>query len=67
MTMTLTLKLGDIVQLKSGGPKMTVTRVLDNHIHTAWFAGSKGENGVFPFQAVILYQEENKNGYDTQA
>lgn len=65
--MTMTLKLGDIVQLKSGGPKMTVTRVLDNHIHTAWFAGSKGENGVFPFQAVILYQEEKKNGHDTRA
>ncbi len=65
--MTTTLKLGDIVQLKSGGPKMTVSRVLDSHIHTAWFAGSKSESGVFPFQAVILYQEENKNGHDTQA
>lgn len=65
--MAITLKLGDIVQLKSGGPKMTVTKVLERYIHTAWFAGSKNENGVFPFQAVILCQEGNKNGDDSNA
>lgn len=65
--MEMKLKLGDIVQLKSGGPKMTVTKVLERYIHTAWFAGSKSESGIFPFQAVILYQEDNKNGHDTNA
>jgi uncharacterized protein YodC (DUF2158 family) len=54
-------KIGDIVQLKSGGPKMTITKVLDEFVHTAWFAGSKKEIGTFPFEAVIVYQEEKKS------
>ena len=53
-------KIGDIVQLKSGGPKMTVTQVLERVVHTAWFAGSKKESGAFPFDAVMIYQEEKK-------
>jgi len=53
-------KIGDIVQLKSGGPKMTVTQVLERVVHTAWFAGSKKEAGAFPFDAVVMYQEEKK-------
>lgn len=51
-------RIGDIVGLKSGGPKMTVTEVLEEHVRTAWFAGSKKENGVFPLEAVLIYQEE---------
>ena len=36
-------KPGDIVQLKSGGPKMTVNapRGTDNDYHCKWFGGSK--------------------------
>lgn len=52
--------IGDIVQLKSGGPKMTVTSVLEKVVHTAWFAGSKKEAGIFPFDAVVRYHEEAK-------
>lgn len=54
-------KIGDIVQLKSGGPKMTVTTVLDEVVRTAWFAGSKNEEGAFPFDAIVIYQEEAKS------
>lgn len=54
-------KIGDIVQLKSGGPKMTVTAVLEKAVQTAWFAGSKKEQGAFPFDAVINYPEEVKS------
>ena len=54
-------KIGDIVQLKSGGPKMTITKVLEEVVHTAWFAGSKKETGVFPFEAVMVYHEEKKS------
>lgn len=52
--------IGDIVQLKSGGPKMTVTRVQDKHVSTAWFAGSKKEDGVFPLEAIVIYEEKGK-------
>ena len=52
--------LGDIVQLKSGGPKMTVTKIMDKHIGTAWFAGSKKEDGVFPIESILIINEEKK-------
>ena len=43
-------KPGEIVQLKSGGPKMTVKDSAPtdtNVIFCQWFAGSKLEAGVF--------------------
>jgi uncharacterized protein YodC (DUF2158 family) len=43
-------KPGDIVQLKSGGPKMTVKDSAptdSNVIYCQWFAGSKLESGAF--------------------
>ena len=46
------IKAGDVVQLKSGGPKMTVTDVaLSNGVMTAWcswFDGNKNQSGTFP-------------------
>jgi len=37
-------KVGDVVQLKSGGPKMTVTEELtDGKLRCVWFAGANGE------------------------
>jgi uncharacterized protein YodC (DUF2158 family) len=47
-------KTGDIVQLKSGGPKMTVSQYqslsLDDaaNVQCTWFAGSKHQAGWFP-------------------
>ena len=29
--------IGDVVQLKSGGPLMTVTKVFKNEVNTTWF------------------------------
>jgi uncharacterized protein YodC (DUF2158 family) len=46
-----TFKIGDIVQLKSGGPEMTVETAPDigqNYYCCQWFAGKKLESGVFP-------------------
>jgi uncharacterized protein YodC (DUF2158 family) len=43
---------GDVVQLKSGGPKMTVGRLEDlggvMHAVCAWFVDNKREVGTFP-------------------
>ncbi|MBJ9681534.1 MULTISPECIES: YodC family protein [Burkholderia] len=48
-------KVGDIVQLKSGGPEMTV-QVLPSETTTSyrcqWFAGKKLESGVFPGDSI---------------
>ena len=53
-------KPGDIVQLKSGGPGMTVTRIVDSGkvLHTSWFAGKKNETAAFPIEAVIPFMGE---------
>jgi uncharacterized protein YodC (DUF2158 family) len=41
-------KTGDLVQLKSGGPKMTVrTYNTGTYLACDWFAGNKHEEGVF--------------------
>jgi uncharacterized protein YodC (DUF2158 family) len=46
------IKAGDIVQLKSGGPVMTVTWVADEYgVMTAsctWFDGKKKSDATFP-------------------
>lgn len=55
-------KPGDIVQLKSGGPAMTVTHLVNGGkvLHTSWFAGKKNETAGFPVETVIPYKEEPK-------
>ena len=53
-------KPGDIVQLKSGGPKMTVQDVRPQTIHCQWFAGSKLEDGHFNKESIIKFKEEKK-------
>jgi uncharacterized protein YodC (DUF2158 family) len=56
--MTNTFNVGDIVTLKSGGPKMTVTKdenVLGERlVWTTWFAGSKNEIARFPAEALVI-------------
>jgi len=54
---------GDIVQLKSGGPKMTVTRCgKDGEVYCTWFGGSKKESAAFPPQTLKLPDPEEKKG-----
>ena len=54
-------KLGDVVQLKSGGPKMTVTSVGKDDkgndvIWTVWFdSAEKESHGHYPANAVTLF------------
>lgn len=49
---------GDLAQLKSGGPVMTVNRMADGAVHTIWFAGYERMNGVFPEETVHLIDPE---------
>jgi uncharacterized protein YodC (DUF2158 family) len=52
------IKPGDVVQLKSGGPKMTVGRIESiNGVASAvcgWFNGNKKEVGTFPVHSLKL-------------
>ncbi|HYE32103.1 MAG TPA: DUF2158 domain-containing protein [Methylomirabilota bacterium] len=47
--MAQTFKTGDVVQLKSGGPKMTIAEVDHGgqRYFCKWFAGAKIETGAF--------------------
>jgi uncharacterized protein YodC (DUF2158 family) len=46
-------KVGDVIKLKSGGPKMTVTSVGDlAGTLSVWFDGTKQLHGTFPTGAV---------------
>ncbi|WP_408398329.1 YodC family protein [Paraburkholderia nemoris] len=48
---TQSFKIGDSVQLKSGGPEMTVKSVPEGPVKSyrcQWFAGKKLDEGVFP-------------------
>ncbi len=55
--------IGDIIQLKSGGPKMTVMSLPDvrgGYIRCQWFAGSKLESGSFPQESLEPTTVEKK-------
>jgi uncharacterized protein YodC (DUF2158 family) len=56
----MAFKIGDIVQLKSGGPKMTVTSGDSTHIWTSWFAGAKHETARFAVASLNPVVEEEK-------
>jgi uncharacterized protein YodC (DUF2158 family) len=61
----MAFKLGEIVQLKSGGPKMTVISLPGGpygggYYGTTWFAGAKKESGNFPAEALVTPKEEDK-------
>lgn len=48
---------GDLVQLKSGGPRMTVERIVKctgpgEYLHCQWFSGEKLEMGDFDLTSV---------------
>jgi uncharacterized protein YodC (DUF2158 family) len=62
-------KVGDTVQLKSGGPNMTVTKLPDpegfgelgdGEVNCMWFAGAKRERGSFPPEALVPVTDGKK-------
>jgi uncharacterized protein YodC (DUF2158 family) len=67
MAKTATYKTGDIVQLKSGGPTMTVSSVLDSvsagdsqNVKCQWFSGSKNQEAWFPEDSLEPGKVEEK-------
>lgn len=67
----LNLKIGDLVVLKSGGPIMTVNKIIqrspssDNQITTAWFVKTTMTNATFSENALrYSTEEDNKTGRD---
>lgn len=59
----MSFKVGDVVILKSGGPKMTVENVATRNsgqpaVWCTWFEGSKVVKDVFAVEAVKLADEK---------
>lgn len=67
MTKVSQFLVGTIVKLKSGGPEMTVQKVIANlndqftgSYKCQWFAGKKLEDGVFPEESLELMKTDSK-------
>lgn len=51
------MKIGDVVQLKSGGPWMTVTEVGEKKVICTWFVDNKCEHAAFVVETLELVEE----------
>lgn len=52
-------KVGDVVQLKSGSPLMTVSEIEEsNKFFCVWFSGDERKGGSFNAQVLKIYEEE---------
>lgn len=66
----MTLKVGEVVVLKSGSPRMTVVgfgRDPDGkeRVNCTWFDKNDNErNGTFPADTLEVYEDENESGED---
>lgn len=49
-------KLGDVVQLKSGGPVMTITHMKETSCECSWFKDDAAKNCTFPSDALEAYE-----------
>lgn len=47
-------KMGDVVQLNSGGPLMTVSETNGNDVHCRWFIGNEEKSSSFPSEMLKL-------------
>jgi uncharacterized protein YodC (DUF2158 family) len=54
------LNIGDVVRLKSGSPKMTITGRDSSRLYCKWFEGSNLYEGNFPPEALRKVSEEKQ-------
>jgi len=50
------LKVGYVVQLRSGGPKMTVAAVEANGVWCKWFAGDEIKQAAFDPELLKIFE-----------
>lgn len=61
------MKIGELVQLKSGGPVMTVVKIDDaSHITCMWYATQVGEYRTHVFAQSILDEVELEDDDDEE-
>jgi uncharacterized protein YodC (DUF2158 family) len=54
----MTFSIGDTVQLKSGGPVMTVAEIEGERVTCVWYASNHGEFRTFVFAQALLEEVE---------
>jgi uncharacterized protein YodC (DUF2158 family) len=54
------MKIGDAVTLRSGGPVMTVIKVLEDQVTVAWHAGSALQQETFSAAALTLWRARER-------
>lgn len=47
------LKPGDVVRIKSGGPKITIATISDGRVHCFWFDGNYLHDGFFAKESLV--------------
>jgi uncharacterized protein YodC (DUF2158 family) len=55
------LRPGDVVELKSGGPRMTITSIRNDEANVAWF-DDEGEQHETGFKVVALRKADGSEG-----
>ena len=62
-------KVGDLVQLRSGGPIMTITSIEDDNkiVCTTWFDGTKKETESFPLDSILPVQDQRPSSRQGRA
>ncbi len=54
----MSFSIGDVVMLKSGGPKMTVTYAKDREVFCRWFPDhSTDKSASFPPEALVAVKQ----------
>ena len=58
------LKAGDVVHLKSGGPRMTISGRMSalGELTCLWFEGKTRHSGVFGPDALVLAKTQAEDG-----
>lgn len=54
------MESGDVVVLKSGGPKMTIGSIQDGKATCLWFVNDTIQQSDFPFCCIELAKKETK-------
>jgi uncharacterized protein YodC (DUF2158 family) len=57
-----TFKAGDVVVLKSGGPKMTIEYVGTDRADCRWFVGEEVKQGTFHLEALKIAPDPRSGG-----
>lgn len=55
--MSNSFKPGDVVQLNSGGPRMTVSEVDERRVYCEWFIEGEVKRGAFKTATVNLFEK----------